>query len=143
MFVWLVGRKRILTWDQIQKRGFSCPSRCCLCNQDGEDQEHLLNGCRIAQYQWHKTKDLFSTIERNPQDIIQTLCNLGEGRFKSSVGRRAWNMVAGFNVWKAKDGSGLPMAVKTVSRRDRRFLSSPAEISTGLSTTPWTDKTPK
>jgi len=22
MFVWLVGRRRILTWDQIQKRGF-------------------------------------------------------------------------------------------------------------------------
>eukprot|EP00253_Pinus_taeda_P015440 PITA_15440 len=30
LFAWLVGRKRILTWDKIQKRGFSGPARCCL-----------------------------------------------------------------------------------------------------------------
>lgn len=43
MFAWLVGRKRILTWDLIQKRGFSGPSRCCLCYSDEEGQEHLFN----------------------------------------------------------------------------------------------------
>eukprot|EP00253_Pinus_taeda_P021248 PITA_21248 len=32
LFAWLVGRKRVLTWDKIQKRGFSGPARCCLCN---------------------------------------------------------------------------------------------------------------
>ena len=35
MFAWLVGRKRILTWDQIQKRGFSGMRRSSLCNQEG------------------------------------------------------------------------------------------------------------
>ena len=99
MFTWLVGRKHILTWDQLQKRGFSGPPRCSLCNQDGKDQEHLLNGSRIAQYQWENTRELFRKRERNSQDIIQTLFNWGEGQFQSSVVRRAWNMVVGFNVW--------------------------------------------
>lgn len=99
MFVWLVGKKRILTWDRIQKRGFSGPSRCSLCQLDKEDQEHLLNGCSAAQFQWEKTRNLFSTTDRNPQDIIQTLCDWGEGKFKSRIVRRAWNLTAGFNVW--------------------------------------------
>ena len=38
MFAWLVGRKRIITWDQLQKRGFSGPPRCSLCNQDGDKE---------------------------------------------------------------------------------------------------------
>eukprot|EP00253_Pinus_taeda_P008502 PITA_08502 len=66
MFAWLVGRKRILTWDRIQKRGFSGPARCCLCNLEEENQEHLLNGCSAAQFQWEKTESLFATTARNP-----------------------------------------------------------------------------
>eukprot|EP00253_Pinus_taeda_P015705 PITA_15705 len=73
LFAWLVGRKRILTWDRIQKRGFFGPARCCLCNSAEEDQEHLLNGCSAAHFQWEKMKNLFATTARNPRDIIQTL----------------------------------------------------------------------
>eukprot|EP00253_Pinus_taeda_P009398 PITA_09398 len=65
IFTWLVGRKRILTWDRIQKRGFSGPAKCCLCNLEEENQEHLLNGCSVAQFQWKQTENLFATIERN------------------------------------------------------------------------------
>jgi len=99
MFAWLVGRKRILTWDRIQKRGFSGPSRCCLCNSGEEDQEHLLNGCKVAQLQWEKTRNLFSSTERNPQDIVHTLVDWGEGKFQSKIVGRAWSMTTGFNVW--------------------------------------------
>ena len=99
MFAWLVGRKWILTWDRIQKRGFSGPARCCLCYSDEEDQEHLLNGCSVAQFQWEKTKNLFLTTERNPHDIIQTLCGWGEGKFQRKIVRRAWSITTGFNVW--------------------------------------------
>lgn len=66
MFAWLVGRKRILTWDQIEKRGFSGAPRCSLCKQNVEDQEHILNGCRVAQYQWEETRCLFGKTKRNP-----------------------------------------------------------------------------
>ena len=52
MFTWLVGRGRILTWDQIQKIGFLGPPRCSLCEQDIETQEHILNSCLVAQQQW-------------------------------------------------------------------------------------------
>eukprot|EP00253_Pinus_taeda_P001855 PITA_01855 len=99
MFAWLVGRKWILTWDRIQKRGFSGPARCSLCNSEAEDQEHLLNGCAAAQFQWEQTKILFATTTRNSRDIIQTLSDWGEGKFQRKIVRRAWSISAGFNVW--------------------------------------------
>lgn len=99
LFSWLIGRKRILTWDRIQKRGFSGPSRCCLCNAGEEDQEHLLIGCQVAQFQWENTRNLFSSSERNQRDIIQNLIERGEGKFNSKIVGRAWSIVACFNVW--------------------------------------------
>eukprot|EP00253_Pinus_taeda_P028254 PITA_28254 len=53
----------------------------------------------VAQFQWEKTKNLFSTTERNPHDIIQTLSDWGEGKFQSKIVRRAWSITTGFNVW--------------------------------------------
>lgn len=47
-FLWLVGKGHILKWDQLQKRGIQCPPRCCLCKQDQETQEHVLNSCLFA-----------------------------------------------------------------------------------------------
>lgn len=99
MFAWLVGRKRILTWDQIQKRGFLGPPRCSLCDQNGEDQEHILNGCPVAQFQWEETRCFFGKSNCDPLDIIQTLFQWGKGQFQSPVIRRAWNLVMGFNIW--------------------------------------------
>jgi len=52
IFVWLVAKKRIVTWDKLQKKGYQGPSRCSLCRQEEETQEHLLNSCSYAQYQW-------------------------------------------------------------------------------------------
>lgn len=99
LFAWLVGRKRILTWDRIQKRGFSAPSRCHLCNSAVENQEHILNGCTVAQYQWEETLKLFTKSNRNSTDIIQTIKNWGEAEFQSKVVNRAWSVTAGFNIW--------------------------------------------
>jgi hypothetical protein len=42
-FLWLVAHGRILTWDNIWKRGFIVPSVCPIFLQHEETMEHLLN----------------------------------------------------------------------------------------------------
>ena len=53
-FTWLMARGRILTWDQLQSRGFHGPSRCVLCERNEEDNYHLFLACpfyvRILAY---------------------------------------------------------------------------------------------
>eukprot|EP00253_Pinus_taeda_P033272 PITA_33272 len=45
LFKWLVHQGKILTWDNLRKRGFVGPSRCHLCGQQEETTNHLLNRC--------------------------------------------------------------------------------------------------
>jgi len=45
LFMWLVHHKKILTWDNIIKRGVLGPSRCQLCEVQEETMEHILNYC--------------------------------------------------------------------------------------------------
>lgn len=45
LFMWLVHHRKIMNWDNIQKRGVLGPSRCQLCEAQEETMEHLLNNC--------------------------------------------------------------------------------------------------
>ena len=47
-FLWLTVQNRILTLDNLLKRGFTGPSRCALCLQTEETMEHLLNTCHYS-----------------------------------------------------------------------------------------------
>ena len=49
-FIWLVENGRILTWDQLQSRGFHGPSRCVLCERNEEDIYHLFLACPFMVY---------------------------------------------------------------------------------------------
>ena len=46
-FIWLSIRNRILTWENLQKRGYHGHGICVLCCKDEETVEHLFNNCRV------------------------------------------------------------------------------------------------
>eukprot|EP00253_Pinus_taeda_P030148 PITA_30148 len=58
IFMWLVHHKKILTWDNIRKRGVLGPSRCQLCEELEETMEHILNSFSYTTWLW----DYFSNI---------------------------------------------------------------------------------
>ena len=45
-FLWLLGHNRILTWDNLRKRGFIGPSICHMCRKEEETALHLLQTCQ-------------------------------------------------------------------------------------------------
>lgn len=45
IFMWLVVKNAILTWNNLQKRGWKGPNRCALCKSTYEDGNHLLLTC--------------------------------------------------------------------------------------------------
>ena len=46
-FFWLDIRNRILTWENLQKRGISGPGICVLCCSNEEIVEHLFSICTV------------------------------------------------------------------------------------------------
>jgi len=53
LFRWLIQQDKILTWENIRKRGFVGLSRCHLCGQQEETTNHLLNLCSFTSTLWN------------------------------------------------------------------------------------------
>ena len=46
-FIWLALRNKILTWDNLQKRGWFGPGICALCNADEESVMYIFSHCTV------------------------------------------------------------------------------------------------
>ncbi len=55
IFVWLVLRKRVLTTDNLLKRGWNGEGRCSFCAEGNESGEHLF-------LTFHFSKDILSAL---------------------------------------------------------------------------------
>ncbi len=63
IFVWLVLKKRVLTADNLLKRGRSGEGMCSLCSEGGETMEHLFMSCPF-------TKDLLLGLLPNKRMLL-------------------------------------------------------------------------
>ena len=47
-FLWMAAWNKILTCDNLNKRGYTLTSWCCMCCSSGETVDHLLINCPMA-----------------------------------------------------------------------------------------------
>jgi hypothetical protein len=99
IFLWQVLHRRILTWDNILKRGFSGPSRCVLCNNNEESIDHLLNNCTFSNNLWDKATILYRISDRIHGDITHTLKNWADSPYQNPILNHLWQFLPGFLVW--------------------------------------------
>ena len=52
IFFWLLLQDKILTLDNLAKRGQIIPSRCCLCKHDLETVDHIFIHCPFSSRVW-------------------------------------------------------------------------------------------
>jgi hypothetical protein len=56
LFTWLVVENKILSWENLQRRGFSGPGICTLCKLNEETTQHLFLDCAFMVEVWRKLK---------------------------------------------------------------------------------------
>jgi hypothetical protein len=54
LFIWLAVENKILSWDNLQQKGWEGPSRCQLCKKDSENISHLFIHCSFTKLVWER-----------------------------------------------------------------------------------------
>lgn len=72
-FSWEAAKGRILTLDNLMKRGVTTVNRCLLCKKSVESCNHLLLGCSISHNLWSTVLSLLSLSWVKNESIISEL----------------------------------------------------------------------
>ena len=51
-FIWLLLHNKLLTAENLRKRGILGPSRCAMCNADEETSSHIFLHCKVSLKAW-------------------------------------------------------------------------------------------
>ncbi|KAF5203901.1 hypothetical protein FRX31_006512 [Thalictrum thalictroides] len=68
--MWTLNWNRILTVDQLQRRGLVIPNRCCMCNSANETIDHLFLQCNFARFIWGELTTIHSGVRYDLQNWI-------------------------------------------------------------------------
>eukprot|EP00253_Pinus_taeda_P028735 PITA_28735 len=93
LFLWMVGNKKILTWDRLRRRNFQGPSICHNCFQDEESQQHLLDSCPLANLIWDKISFRCQRRCKANNDIIDTIRQWPKSPYNCAILNRLWNII--------------------------------------------------
>jgi hypothetical protein len=96
-FAWTAARSKILTIDNLRRRGMIVVNRCLLCESDGESVDHLLLHCGVANALWNFTFSRFGLYWVMPGSVRELFaCWWSSGRSRSAV---VWKMVPLCLMW--------------------------------------------
>jgi ribonuclease HI len=99
-FLWLIIHNRILTWDNLRKRGFIGPSICVLCQCQEETKEHLFNGCHYSQAVWDQGAQIMRRSNQNRGSTRDTIENWDTITFNNPILNYIWQLLPGFILWQ-------------------------------------------
>ena len=100
-FLWLLSKKRILTWENLQKRGFIGPSRCPNCKSQAETITHLMDQCPLADQIWKRTVLCNRRTGRRNGDIVNTIRNWPKHPFQSNFLNSLWLLLPVLQIGRA------------------------------------------
>lgn len=75
----------ILTWDNLQKRGFEGPRYCCLCGQHPETMQHLLINCAFTTHLWNVAANNFQRTNLDQDFVTNTIENWTQNPYQNNI----------------------------------------------------------
>uniref|UniRef100_A0A2N9GN59 Reverse transcriptase domain-containing protein n=1 Tax=Fagus sylvatica TaxID=28930 RepID=A0A2N9GN59_FAGSY len=124
-FIWTATWGRILTCDNLMRRGYTMVSRCCLCCSDGETVDHLLLHCPISHVLWSflfRSFHVTWVVPRSVKDLFFGWRNWF-GKHHSDI----WNLAPlclMWNVWLERNSRIFEDTQSSVDHLLEKFTSS-------------------
>ena len=94
-FVWIAAWEKILTSDNLRRRGFSIVDWCCMCRYSGETVDHLLIHCeKVNQLRCFVLRS-FGISWVSPSDRSSFWMEELVGKHSSDI----WNLIPLCLIW--------------------------------------------
>ena len=116
IFTWEAVWGKVLTLDNLKRRGVAFANRCFLCEEDEETIDHLLIHCKSAKMLWNLFLSIVGISWVFPQLVFHTLLPWQE----VAVGKKRKKMWTAtpsclfWTLWRARNRLGV---------RERGYLS--------------------
>ena len=98
-FLWLLMRRKTLTWENLCKKGFKGPSKCPQCNQAEETMNHLFKTCEWANHLWRWMETIMQQTNRDRDSIRNTIMNWPSEYSNNLRINSIWKVLPGFITW--------------------------------------------
>ena len=73
VFAWEATWGKVLTIDQLKRRGMTLVNRCFMCEEDEENIDHLLIHCKSAKMLWNLFLSIYGISWVFPKSVLHTL----------------------------------------------------------------------
>ena len=90
-FAWEASWAKILTLEQVQRRGYSMANRCFLCLSEVETVDHLLLHCVKTRVLWNLIFSLFGVAWVLSCSVKETLLRW-HGAIVGKTRKKAWQL---------------------------------------------------
>ena len=99
LFRWLVWREKILTWDNLTRRGYHSPSRCIFCREAEESINHIFFTCPWTVHLWSLFNKPLLESNLSPTNFMDatTHWDMLKGQFQSLPFFFIWEIWLGRN----------------------------------------------
>ncbi|KAJ9691054.1 hypothetical protein PVL29_013294 [Vitis rotundifolia] len=125
-FAWEASWGKVLTLEQLQRRGFSMANRCFLCLSEVETVDHLLLHCGRTRTLWNLLFSLFGVSWILSRTVKETLLGWS-GAFVGKRRKRAWQMAPlciFWTVWKERNSITFGNEELSLHRLKYSFVSN-------------------
>lgn len=89
LFNWLLCHNRVLTADNLRRKGIHGPSRCPLCQASYENVQHIMLDCGYAIEVWGEALSEWNTNFTLPSSIFDLYANW-EHHFPGQLPKNTW-----------------------------------------------------
>ena len=123
-FTWTAARGKILTCDNLMRRGHVLARWCCMCKNHWETGDHLLLHCEVATALWCLVFSMFGIQWVLPAKVLDMLAGWHNwfGRRSSAV----WNLAplcVMWSLWKERNRRIVEDLEKPFSHLQEQFSS--------------------
>lgn len=95
IFAWLLIHNKILTTDNLKKRGYNLPGMCFMCRSADETVNHLFNKC-------HQSILVYEGVLRNGKEYRQGQNNITLMQKGTTKKDRGLIIITSFIVWRER-----------------------------------------